>query len=297
MQLTLEMGTSRVPAQALLGSRTTRMIAGDLRDLEHEVAVATTEVFNETGISYPREDLETDMFNDIYSTAAVPPRLELEQGVGVWFPDQADRIDTRMHDRIGLLRKLMQKSKAWENALADLVGDVQYMTQIDPDFMQGEEGQSAFVKGDLFEAARAAGACIETQMGQQGNPWEALAEDPMAFPNPMFFDAMFSPSVEEGDIFTTPEYRHLRPWFLDDVDEEMVAQWVFDHTGRTPWSRSSTAYMLHRQINEGTLTKDEWPEYHRVVSAAQLVREFRQENFKVGMDPRPRQQHLIRGDR
>lgn len=296
MQLTLDTGASRVPQQALLGSPTTRMIAGDLRGLEHEVAVATTEIFNETGISYPREDIETSMFNDVLSTAAVPPRLELEQGVSLWFPDQAGKIDRLMLERHGLLRRLMQKSKHWENVLADMAGNVQYVTEIDGDFMMGE-GREAFLAGDIFEAARKAGKAVETQIGQQGNPWAWLDEDPCAFPDPMFYDAMFSPDVEDDDVFTTPDYRHLRPWFLDDVDEEMVAQWVFDHTGLTPWRGSMQAYRLASKLSSGTVTEEDWPEFVRVVSAAARVQELRQEKFKVGLDPRPHQQHLIRGTR
>jgi hypothetical protein len=260
MQLKPTLG---LPRRQLLGTRTTRMLSIDLFDCEREIAGHTTEVFNSSNVSYPRNDLEISMFSDVRSVIACPPREEFEPHIGAFFPNPIGRIDSLWNDRRQILLRLANRSLNWRLGLNDMAGGVSLMTW-------GETGKTE-------------------RIGQPADSVRWLSEDPDAFPEPAFTDAMFSDDVMPEDVTNTREYRHLQPWFLDDVDEELVARWYYEHTGSQPWGGSWNSYELN------STPEDEWEDWmhawndhvQSVVSVAELVAERRM--MLLAVDPNPKQ--------
>lgn len=262
MKLTPSLG---LPKQLLLGDRTSRMLALDLRDCEHEIAICTTSIFKESGVSYPRADLEIALFNDNLSIVACPPREEFEPNMDQFFPDQISRIDRLWDERRQLFLRLMTKSLDWKRSLDEYTGHVSWMTDC------------------------ATGQIVT--IGAPGDAWAWIREDPNAIPDPAFQDALFSPEVDTEDITRSPEYSQLEPWFLNDVDESFVAQWYYEHTGLPPWGGSWQSYQLL------SVPKSKWKDwmhsYNRMVeqikSVARRAGELRQGILNVRPTEDPRQ--------
>ena len=254
-----------IPKQLLLGDRTSRMLSLDLRDCEREIATCTTSIFSQSGVSYPRADLEIALFNDDLSIVTCPPREEFDPSMDPYFPDQISRIDRLWAERRQLFLRLMSKSLDWKRSLDEYAGQVAWMT----DAVTGET----------------------TPIGSAGDAWSWLREDPDAIPDPAFEDALFDDCVDDRDISPrSPEYSRLEPWLMNDVDEKLVAQWYYEHTGFPPWSRSWESYQLL------ATPENQWKDWMRsfngmveqIKSVARRAGELRQGilNVRPAEDPR-----------
>lgn len=238
---------TRAPRQQLLGSRSVRMLSGDLVELEREMAKLTTGMFEKTGWSYPWGDVEDEIVGNEHPTRRPPQETH--------FPRETASIWSRIEDRRRLLGQLMSRSSSWERDLSYQLGGVSFLR----------------VSGGPLASAMGADSKGVVMLGSPANPWTELDRAAFPFREPIFSDALYGADVGENDVSVSRDYRDFRPWLFNDLDETKVAQWHHDLTGLPPWPKSFTSYRIAcGDIEEGSV-----PLFRQVKLNAQRARESR----------------------
>jgi hypothetical protein len=247
--------------QQLLGTRTTRLLVGGLHDLEREMAKLNTSMFERTGLSYSYAPIEDEL--------AAVPLLDRDTLQEVKFPSETASIFSRIEDRRTLLKRLMSRSRKWEESLGNVLGGVSFLE------CHGE-GRAMF---GADENGR-------VMLGTPADPWQELEERAIPFIDPILIEALFGDEVDGEEILQTPTYRDLSPWFYNDTNEFKVAQWHHDLTGVPLWAGSWMQY----RISAGDLKEDDVTEVRTVKDMVASARERRAKLFGIDMTYVPRQQ-------
>ena len=233
-QLIFELRPSIRMRQQSVKSRTVRQMAGDLSDLEGELAKTNTSLFRRTGLSWARPDIEgvwsrwgrldalangvveEDDITKVWEQTKTLPRNRFR--LADRFPDETHKIDRLINERRLLLGRMAVYDKGVEQEL-------QLWPQQTPGLFQGPG--------------------IDWDDIPNFNPWTYLDTVKFPFPDPFFFDSLFGPDVDwDADVTRTPQYEAVFPWFFNDVEEDMVAQLDADLRDTIPWDGSAQAWMI-----------------------------------------------------
>jgi len=240
-QLIFEMRPKVRMRQGTVKSRTLRQLAGDLSDLEGELAKRNTTLFQKTGLSWVRPDIE-GVWSSWGKLGAMADQGSVEESdvTKVWLESRAlprhrARIDLRFPSEVSSIDRLVEDRRLILGRMAVRDRDVEYELQRWPQETPGQ-----------FQ-----GPGINWDRVEDFNPWTYMDEVKFPFPDPFFFETLFGPDIDwDSDVDRTPQYEAVFPWFYNDVDEFMVAQLDSDLRDTIPWDMSANAWMMRSKKRE-----------------------------------------------
>ena len=170
------------------------------------------------------------------------------------------KLNTDMFETTGLSYSRFPIEDAWAARPMpdrDTAQEVVFPSQTASIFSRIEDRRKLL--GRLMERSPSWEGCLTETLGDE-SPWKELADKSIPFINPIMLEALYDDDVDGDDVQLTPSYRELHPWFWNDLDEDLVAQWHHDLTGLPLWGGSWQQY----RISAGKLDPDTVPAFRDI---------------------------------